>query len=64
MKYKGLRKFDVVEVVTSRYQEEPNFATILELTEYHGEDAAIIQYHNNSCAPQKVCVQYMEKHCR
>lgn len=62
MSHKGLKKFDIVDVTTSPRQQEAKLATVLELTDYRGEDAAIIQYHFNSCSEQKVCVAFMEKH--
>jgi hypothetical protein len=62
MSHKNLKVFDIVEVVINPRQEEASFATVLELTDYRGEDAALIQYHNNSCGPQKVCVAFMNKH--
>jgi len=55
-----IKVFDIVEVVTDKRQEEPSLATVLELTEFEGDPAAIIQYHYNSCGPQMVCTQYMK----
>lgn len=62
MSHKDLKKFDIVDVTTSPRQEEANLATVLELTDFEGEDAAVIQYHYNSCGEQTVCVAFMEKH--
>lgn len=56
-----LKKFDIVDVITSPRQEEQNKATVLSLTEFEGEEAAIIRYHNNSCKEQKILTRYMKK---
>lgn len=60
MEKSGLRRLDIVEVVTNKRQEDQELATILELTEFAGEEAALIQYHYNSCDPQTVCTKYMK----
>lgn len=61
MSHKGLKKFDIVNVVTDPRQEEEKLATVLSLTTFQGEDAAVVQYHYNSCPEQTICTQYMEK---
>ena len=55
------KRFDIVSVVTNPRQEEPENATILTLTEFEGEEAAVIQYHYNSRAEQTVQTKYMIK---
>lgn len=57
-----LKVFDIVEVVTNPRQEDVELATVLELTEFEGEPAAVIQYHYNSCSEQTVCTAYIKKH--
>lgn len=59
MNKSGLREFDIVEVITDPRQDEQTLATILDITEFAGEEAALIQYHYNECAPQTVCTKYM-----
>lgn len=56
------KQFDIVEVVTNKRQEEASLATILDMAEFEGEEAALIQYHYKSCGPDTVCTQYMKKH--
>ena len=53
--------FDIVSVVTNPRQEQPENATILALTDFEGEEAAVIQYHYNSCSEQTVATRYMKK---
>ena len=55
-----MERFDIVSVVTDKRQEEDKFATVLEISEFEGEEAALIQYHYNSCRPQLVCTKYMK----
>jgi len=57
-----IKKFDIVEVVTNKRQEDTPLATVLRIVEFEGEEAAIIQYHYNSCSEQTVCTKYMKIH--
>lgn len=56
-----LRVFDIVDVVTDPRQEEVYKATVLELTEFEGEEAVVIQYHHLSCQPQTIVTKYVFK---
>jgi hypothetical protein len=56
------KKFDIVEVVTDKRQEGKQLATILKLTTFEGQEAAVIQYHYNSCTAQQVCTKFMTIH--
>lgn len=60
--HRGLKKYDIVDIVTDPRQEEISIATVLELTTFEGEDAARIQYHYNSCEDMVICTRYMRKH--
>jgi hypothetical protein len=55
-----IKKFDIVSVVTNTRQEGEGLATVLGFTTFEGEEAAIIQYHFNSCPAQLVCTRFME----
>jgi hypothetical protein len=57
-----IKKFDIVSVVTNKRQEGEGLATVLGLTTFDGEEAAIIQYHFNSCPAQQVCTRFMKVH--
>jgi hypothetical protein len=58
----NIEVFDIVEVVTNPRQEDVKLATVLQLTDFEGEPAAVIQYHYNSCSEQTVSTAYMKKH--
>jgi hypothetical protein len=57
-----IKKFDIVSVVTNKRQEGEGLATVLGLTTFEGEEAAIIQYHFNNCPAQQVCTRFMKVH--
>jgi hypothetical protein len=59
-----IEKFDIVSVVTNKRQEGEALATVLALTTFEGEEAAVIQYHFNSCPEQKICTRFMTVHKR